>query len=269
MNIMKLIRNAVIRDARKFYHNRSARYENFEKATKEIYSESANKYDPHRRNLHLKIIKELMKGTKSYKEAQKPVVFLIGGGTATGKTTLRETIVMEKTKQYKCNFQTVDLDIIKNFIPEYEQLNRSCPKKAASFVHKESCDIRNMLVESLIMKQASFIYEGTLSNPKKYKHLVRRLRQEGYEIHLYVLDTPLSLAIQRAEKRAKLTGRTIPHHVIENTHQLVPKTFLAIKDSTDSYHIFESRDRFTLIISKILNDKNMYESFLKKAHGHK
>ncbi|MCQ6279974.1 zeta toxin family protein [Bacillus sp. EB600] len=262
MKVIQVIYDGIMK---KLCSKRSVGNGSSDNDTKKIYSLSPNNYVPHRERLHVKIIKSLMQNTDHMKNSLNPVAILIGGGSATGKTKLREKVIKEQAKTSPIKFLTVDPDDIKIFIPEYQQYKETSPLTAASFVHKESCDIRDRLVLGLIENRISFIYEGTLAKPKKYKNLIRYLIREGYAVHLYISDVPLSMARIRAEERAKITGRSIPTNVIESTHKLVPKTFLAVKDLVDSYHIFDNREDFTLIVSKVMKKKDMYESFLKKS----
>ncbi|MFC3884965.1 hypothetical protein ACFOU2_16410 [Bacillus songklensis] len=86
---------------------------------------------------------------------------------------------------------------------------------------------------------------------------------------VHLPNLPLLLAKQRANERAKITGRKIPPHVIENTHRLVPKTFEAIRDFVDSYHVYDNRDQLVLIASNHFIDSALHDEFLKKGVGRK
>lgn len=64
------------------------------------------------------------------------MVVLIGGGTASGKTTMRQTIVGKTLMERGIRTVTADPDKIKNSIPEYESLKKDHPNDAARLVHK-------------------------------------------------------------------------------------------------------------------------------------
>jgi predicted ABC-type ATPase len=219
--------------------------------------------DLKRKKLHQQIIGEILKQASKQLPHQKPVAYFVGGGSASGKSTLRKRIMKEHNLDAKY-FIGVDPDELKNFIPEYEYLKKTNPIKAAAKVHKESCQIRDQLVERLIADRKSFIYESTLAKPRKYQTIFQNLIQQDYEIHLYITDIPLELAKKRAARRGEIGGRTVPLSVIKNTHKLVPKTFLAVKSLADSYSVYENSHSLKLIVSKTIKDKEIYEKFLRK-----
>src|SRR5690606_39120369 len=99
------------------------------------------------------------------------------------------------------------------------------------------------LLNRLIKGKKNFIFEGTMARTRRYKSLVNKLKENGYEIHIYVVDVPVLVAKKRADERA----RKVPHKIIENTHKLVPRTFIEIKDMVDSFHIYDNQDSLTLI----------------------
>lgn len=232
------------------------------KDTKQMHSIDSKTYTKERHQLHKKIIRMLEKTDTYPKKGNKPVAILIGGGTASGKTTMRKTIVEKELKAKNISATTVDLDEIKEYIPEYAEYKKTNPNEAARFVHKESYDIGELLLKRLIKKRKNFIYESTMSRTRKYKSLVNKLKKHNYEIHAYVAYVPLSVAKERAEKRAQTTGRKVPYKVIENTHKLAPRTLEAIKDELDSYQVYDNRDGLKLMAA------NDFIAFLKQGQNY-
>ncbi|WP_458413101.1 zeta toxin family protein [Schinkia sp. CFF1] len=236
------------------------------KDTKEIYSFHGNKYTKERHQLHEKIVDRIEMTSNSIGQGERPIAFLMGGGTASGKTTLRKTIIEKKLAAKNISAVMVDIDEIKEYIPEYASLKKTNPEKAASFVHKEAYDIGALLLRTLMKKRKNFIYEGTMARTRKYKWLIKNLKKNDYEIHAYIVDVPLSIAIKRADERARVTGRKVPLPIIINTHKLVPRTFETIKGLLDHYQIYDNQNQLTLIAShqSILNPTK-YDQFLKKG----
>ncbi|WP_404452012.1 zeta toxin family protein [Virgibacillus necropolis] len=232
--------------------------------TKSIYS-LGDQYTKERQQLHMEILNDIIKKNKNSMSKMEPTAILIGGGSGTGKTMLRENIV-EKELVIKSIFAvTVDPDHIKEYIPEYDSLKNTHPTYAAALVHKESRDISDLLLKRLIKEQKDLIYESTLAKTHKCKKIIDKLHRYDYEVHVHVVDVPLKEAKKRTKKRAKHTGRTIPAHIIENTHKLVPRTFLAIKDSADSYHVYNNETKLKLIASNDYVHAKLYDEFLKKG----
>ncbi|WP_191090649.1 zeta toxin family protein [Niallia endozanthoxylica] len=235
------------------------------KETKTVYSFAGNKYSKKRHAMHINIVNEFMKQASSPKNGEKPIVVLIGGGTASGKTTIRQTVIKKKLIERSICTVTVDPDEIKDYIPEYELLKKKHPNDAARLVHKESLDISELLVKRLIRHRKHFMHEGTMARTQKYKKLIKKFKKAGYEIHAYIVDIPLELAKQRVAERAKISGREIPPHIIENTHKLVPHTVEVIKNRVDRYYVYDNRNGLVLIASNDYIEPGLYDEFLKKG----
>src|SRR5690554_3564952 len=88
-----------------------------------------------------------------------------------------------------------------------------------------------LLLNRLIKKRKNFIYKSSMARTRNYKMLVKKLKKHDYEIRAYVVYVPLSVAIERDEKRAQRTGRKVPYKVIKHTHKLVQRTLKVISCS--------------------------------------
>ncbi|MGP3561848.1 zeta toxin family protein [Geobacillus sp. BK01] len=66
------------------------------KSTKEMYSIKDGKYHPQRHALHMSIVNTIVNQASSPQKGKKPIAILIGGGTASGKTTVRKAIIEKK-----------------------------------------------------------------------------------------------------------------------------------------------------------------------------
>lgn len=170
------------------------------------------RYTEERRRLHRRIVRSIVEKAGNHR-SHPPIAILIGGGTASGKTTLRNGLVQRELKKRGIQSAIVDPDELKAHIPEYKGFQKTDPKRAASLVHRESCDIGALLLDGLIVERKSFVYEGTMARTKPYVRLVKRLRGAGFEIQVFVADVPLRKAKRRAAERARRTGRTVPTRV--------------------------------------------------------
>lgn len=239
------------------------------KDTKGSHTINSTKYTKERYSLHQRIVSMIERPDSSPKKGHKPIAVLIGGGTASGKTTMRKRMIEKELHSKLIRTTVVDFDEIKEYIPEYSVYKKIDANQAATLVHKESCDIGVLLLKKLIKDRKNFIFEGTMARTRRYKSLVNQLRKHGYDILVYVADVPILVAKKRADERARLTGRKIPHKVIENTHKLVPRTFLEIKDVVDRYRIYDNQNGFVLIASNSFIDRRKYSVFLKKGSYNK
>lgn len=234
------------------------------KETKSVYCVDGV-YSADRDALHRSIVSSLLKKDGPPVSGRQPLAILIGGGTASGKTSLRKAVVEGELQKLGVRAVTVDADEIKERIPEYEAFKASEPKDAARLVHRESCDIAVMLLKELLRLGKHFIYEGTMAQTRRYLQLIDALRRKEFEIHIYVVDVPLETALRRADERARVTGRKVPHPVIRYTHGKIPVTVEALKDKVDRYQVYDNRDGLKLIAANGYIHRDMYNEFLAKG----
>src|SRR5699024_3485491 len=135
---------------------------------------------------------------------------------------------------------TIDSDNIKEQLPEYAQYQEIDVNEAARFVHNESSEIGNYVINTAIDEGRHFIYDGTMKSGDKYKKLIDRLEEAGYDVHIYVADVPLEVAKARSQARAERTGRKVPESIIESSHRGVPKSMEALKDRVKSYQVYDN-----------------------------
>lgn len=160
-------------------------------------------YSKERQRLHQQIIRKFDKTDAYPKKGKKPVAILIGGGTASGKTTLRKTLVEKEWKAKNISFAIVDIDEIKEYIPEYVQYKLTNPGNAARLVHKEAYDIGMKLLRQVMKKRKNFIFESTMARTRKFVTLINDLKTSNYELHAYIVFTFLCLSRKNVLKNGR------------------------------------------------------------------
>ncbi|WP_314733365.1 zeta toxin family protein, partial [Anaerobacillus sp. CMMVII] len=105
------------------------------------------------------------------------MAILVGGGTASGKTSLRKSVIPQLLKRKKIEAIAIDPDEIKEMLPKYHLLKKDNPKQAANLVHKESRAICSKVLMKLIKHRKHFIYEETMARSKKYVKFIENLRK--------------------------------------------------------------------------------------------
>lgn len=238
------------------------------KTTKDTYCVDGA-YTNERKDIHKKIIDYFFNTAQNIKEP--PQAILLGGGSASGKSTLAKFWV----KAYEKNFIPlvyIDCDEIKLLIPDYENVKTYNEETAAFYVHDESSDVAEALLRKCIKEKKNFIYDGTMKNLNKYKKLIESLLENEYNITVTIVDVPIEIAKKRAEARFLETGRRVPHEIIEESHREVPKTFVAIKEIVHEYTLYDTSGIEPIeIIEKteegIINiyDEKRLEQFYSKA----
>lgn len=217
------------------------------------------KYHSYRETLHESILrKSLNKGESS----KKPIAVLVGGGTASGKSTVLNKEIMPIFQKNKIPVVMIDADDFKNQLPEYGSFKRKNTKSAAFRVHEESADLTEVAIDRAIKQKKNLIFDGTMKNTPKYKKLVKRLRKNGYKISIVVVTVPVEIAKDRSRKRAKRTGRFVPMAVVEKSHAGVPKTFRSIKNDVDNYVVYDTTDTSVKIAENdIVYNKQKFNKF--------
>jgi predicted ABC-type ATPase len=240
------------------------------KSTEEHYKTSEGKWHPERQKLHHSIVSDLLSGRQASKN---PTAFILGGGSASGKSTGFKRMYADK---FKDEILTVDSDAIKEMIPEYEELKRKNPERAAALVHEESSHIAKQAMAIAAAKNIDFVYDSTGSG-KALPKLAEQLKGEGYKVHAMYFDVPMDEARKRAESRAQKTGRHIPESVLQATHQGSAASFLKMKESPHvaSARLYSNVDRIPALVyskgegqeSGVVVDQKAWEGYQQKAGG--
>lgn len=141
-------------------------------ATREVYKRG-DTYTPQRQKLHKTIVDEIVSQADQAKVGERPVCILLGGGSASGKSTIRDHFIQPGLDKDGIRVATVDSDEIKKSIPEYKCFQEQRPDAAALRVHNESADITTQAINRLVSEKRHFIYDGTMKNAEKYKSIIK------------------------------------------------------------------------------------------------
>lgn len=152
-----------------------------------------------------------------------PTLTILGGGGGAGKSTVKEKLGLGKGQ--------VDLNVddIKEMIPEYHQLVRNNDPSAAAFVHEESSKIGKEVQRQARKNQFGMILDQVGSNPAKVRAQIDDYAAAGYtDIQAVYVTVPTAVAVERAQARAARTGRAVPLAVLEAAHRDVSRGFAEI-----------------------------------------
>src|SRR3989338_2732927 len=147
--------------------------------------------------------KEVQAGSliKTEGARKKATVYVIAGPNGAGKTTFARKFLPEYVK---CK-QFVNADLIASGLSPFS------PEVAALSAGKLLIEKIRELSEKMI----DFGFETTLSG-KSYVLFLKKLREQGYRIHLFFLWIPtLELALARIRDRVKKGGHDIPEPVVK------------------------------------------------------
>lgn len=207
------------------------------------YDDKTDTWSPEREALHQSIADEALKGKTPPKD-RPPEAIITVGGTASGKTTLTKTILGDDA-----NRVNVDTDANKLKIPEYADLKKTDPKRAAARVHDESKAISRRIVQQAAKKGLDFIYDTSTGGGGDA--LFGKLKDLGYKVRMVYADLPTDEALARSRKRALESkdpinkGRFVPDDVVRQKHQQAAQAFQGYTKSPniDEVHAFDTSER--------------------------
>ena len=128
-------------------------------------------------------------------------LLIVTGRIGGGKTTFVNENQLQKL------FYTPDADEIKLLLPKYNELG-------AGFVHDASCTI-NITNLNEAMKRGINTIIQTATTIDNIDDIIDEARDYNYkDVVLIHIDTDEDIAIERAEKRGKITGRRIDPNII-------------------------------------------------------
>lgn len=237
--------------------------------TQEYYKKDGE-YIPERQALHNEIIEKIVSQASLPPVGSKPIAYLFGGGSASGKSSVVNKEVSKASEALGIQFGSVDSDVIKESIPEYEHFKEQNLNKGALRVHNESSDIANAAVDRLIESGKCFSFDGTMKNFEKYNDIIDKLKDAGYEVRIAAADIPVDEAIMRSDLRAKKSGRKVPHGIIIGSHGGFSLTYPKLTSKVDAFCLYDNSqpegEEPTLIMDQNgIYNQEMWDRFIKKG----
>lgn len=215
--------------------------------TEEAWKNKNGEWDAKREAWHQAVAEKAIEGkvASGHREAT-----ILGGGTASGKTTLSKQLVGDNK-----NTVRVDADEVKLVIPEYEKLKQTDPKTAAGIVHEEASYIAKLTMAKSVARGLDVIYDAT-STGKGALSMLQKLASEDYKVHVLFADVPIEVAKVRAIDRANDPtnkagyGRIIPDELMENSHRLAAANFMKMKDMPEAHavHLYDTTGKTPKVV---------------------
>lgn len=207
--------------------------------TQKKYKLKSGKYKPSRVAEHKKYINEKLSEGITAADGEKPIVWLMGGGGASGKGTILKKLRKDGVIPEK-GFVHVDPDEVKASLPEYKELSNLGDYRAASVVHKESSDVAKNLVAAAIKEKKNIIIDKTLGKPEKALALINKLKSEGYDVRLTGVTVDPSEALVRALTRYFGSGRLVQASAILRAHKGFNANFETYAKAVDDALLYDN-----------------------------
>lgn len=227
---------------------------------------------PERLALHRKIIETLVPPGAKPPSGRPPVIHILGGGPASGKSTMLKKGGLE----IETGHVEINPDTIKEMLPEYEQLLNAGSKDAARFVHDESSNIAHAAKELALSRGLDIVLDGTGDGrAEELQSKIEQARGLGYKVVGHYASNSIDNAMKGAQKRYEEQGRWVPEHIIRNTHANVTKAFTHTvrKRMWDEVQLFDTNvyDKPRKVYSAkrgeagVIHDQQLWDDFLRKG----
>jgi len=220
--------------------------------TKDKYIFKNGKYEPKRAKEHEKYIDEQLANGTTAKAGEKPIVWLMGGGTASGKGTVLKKVQAEGVIPEK-GFVHADPDLAKKKLDEFNRLSNLGDHRAASVVHRESSDIINELIKQAIKGKKNLIIDKTLGNKKKALKLINKLKADGYDVRLVGVTIDPSEALVRSLTRYFGSGRLVEVGSSLKRHKGFNANFEKYAKEVDEALLFDNTGTKSVPIARVKN----------------
>ena len=198
------------------------------------YTRADGTIAPARKALHDRIVANTLKGIPTHK---KPVAYMMGGGPASGKSTMLKSKGMSHVPS-KTSAVHIDPDAIKAQLPEYKAMRTAADRRAAVFAHEESSMLAKRITSEASKNSQHIVIDATGDNSyAKLSGKVQSLRSAGYRVEAYYASNDIGLAQKLAQARGKKTGRFIPRSEIRKIHANVSRV---VRESVTGEGLFDS-----------------------------
>lgn len=170
-----------------------------------------------RRVLHEAIINYFLKNVTP--NQANPVVLMLGGGPAAGKTELLKQVL--KTGFGEEDSVRIAADDIRDFIPEYEEFVEAKDRLGSEYSDKEAGEVTKMLIARARGARMHIIHDGLLRVAEDVAKNVQVYRDAGYKVRALMLTVDPYEALIRSEKRGKDKGRFTPYDFNIKAHKSI------------------------------------------------
>jgi len=182
---------------------------------------------------------------------QKPtnpwIVFTAGAMGAGKSYTIRH--LGEKGRFPLDSFVMVDPDEIRRLLPEFDTYVEQYVHLAGEQTRKEAGLIAEILTEHALRNGKNVLVDGSLHDSDWYKKYFQKLRREYGEDNAYRSGTdgeklrigilhimaPREAVFDRARERSIITGRVVPHEILEKSLEEVPKSVRILAPLVDFF----------------------------------
>ena len=111
---------------------------------------------------------------------------IIGGQSGAGKSRLISLV----KKQSKYDSVVVDFDELRSYHPSFDEVIEKYPEIAHRILHPDTEKVKNEVLNYLIEKGYSTIYEGALRDTQGFIQFAKNFSENDYKIQMHVMAVP-------------------------------------------------------------------------------
>jgi len=195
-----------------------------------------------REAIHKKIISNQFKGVPV--DPNDPDLYIFAGLPASGKSSVLRKKVPERAV-------TIDSDEYKSILARRTKSPSNKFKLIhAALLHEESDLLFKRAIDTAIKKKENVILDMTFGNYGKGRNLIKRFREEGYDIHLLSTQKYPHITIGHAASRFIKNGRYVPPAYIAQKGNHISQNSWKAKILADTYQIYDTNTRKPLLVVK-------------------
>jgi predicted ABC-type ATPase len=210
---------------------------NKRRSTDEVFKRDG-KYIESRKKIHDKILKGIVDNVQSIPPpvGAKPMAIFTAGGPGSGKSSM----VKAAHDKFGNEMAEIAADEVKKDLPEYAAELARGNEDAAIVVHEESTDIAAEAIERCIESNKPFLLDSTFKNVPKFKKMIARLREKGFDVHVFYAHCTEDEAVKRAVQRQKDTGRKVEESVVRGGNKAAREAIYELAPLCDSASVFDT-----------------------------
>jgi len=207
------------------------------------YSQNG-KFTSSRKETHNKIIQRNFKDKRTI-DKKDPDFYILGGIAGSGKTTTLVRKIPERTvvianDDFKQDLSKFDKSPIKRF-----------PLAHSQFFHEEADILVRRSIRKAIKEKRDVTLDGTLRKFSKSQRLVRKFKEEGYDVHLLGTQMKPNQAVENITGRFLSQGRWLPPKIVAKHGNKINKNVWRAKKDTDTHIILDTTNEKQIkVVSK-------------------
>ena len=231
------------------------------------HSNKEGKWTPARAALHARIV---AKASGRMSPQEKPEFVLMGGGLASGKSTIIAKGVVKLPDKHV----EINADEIKVQIPEYAAMVKHKDFRAGSYAHEESSYVSKQVMANALANKFHAVLDG--SGNGSFAGLEKKIvaaRVAGYKVRAEYVTVDVETAVARNYERGKRTGRLPPETLLRENHAAVSRIFpeAVRRGLFDEARLWDTGEKEPVLVVStkgahmIVHNEELWDKFLKKG----